>query len=160
MINWAHVHLMLTHIPVIGVEAILAFLLVGIIRKSNEIEWASLQLFVALALLSIVVYLTGSPANHQVRDLPGFSRSVIHRHSTAADFAFWSLEVLGALSLCALYRFRKEAAVPPRIITLLLVIGVVVTLLMVWTANLGGKIRHPEIGARNTTQRVSNVSYI
>jgi hypothetical protein len=144
--NWAHVHLMLTHIPVIGVGAILAFLLVGVIRGSREIVWASLQLFVALALVSIALYLSGSPANHQVRDLPGFSRSVIHRHSTAADFAFWSLEVLGILSLGALYRFRASAAVPSKVIAALLVIGFVVLLLMGWTANLGGKIRHPEIG--------------
>jgi hypothetical protein len=157
MVNWAHVHLMLTHIPVIGTGAILAFLLAGVFRGSREIEWASLQLFVALALLSIVVYLSGSPANHQVRDLPGFSRSVIHRHSTAADFAFWSLEILGALSLGALYRFRNSMAVPRRVITLLLVVGLIVMLLMGWTANLGGKIRHPEIGAGLAAQRVSKV---
>jgi uncharacterized membrane protein len=147
LMNWAHVHLMLTHIPVVGVGAILAFLLVGVIRGSREIEWASLQLFVALAVVSIAVYLSGSPANHQVRDLPGFSRSVIHRHSTAADFAFWSLEALGSLSLGALFWYRTSAAVPSKIITALLVIGFVVLLLMGWTANLGGKIRHPEIGA-------------
>ena len=157
MMNWAHVHLMVTHIPVIGIGAILAFLLVGVFRGSREIEWASLQLFVALALLSIVVYLSGSPANHQVRDLPGFSRSVIHRHSTAADFAFWSLEILGALSLVALYRFRNSMTVPPRVITVLLVVGFVVMVLMAWTANLGGKIRHPEIGAGFVTQRASSV---
>ncbi len=151
--NWAHIHLMLTHIPVIGVGAILAFLLVGVIRGSREIEWASLQLFVALALVSIVVYLSGSPANHQVRDLPGFARSVIHRHSTTADFAFWSMEILGALSLGALYRFRNSAAVPGAVITALLFIGFVVMLLMGWTANLGGKIRHPEIGAALGSQR-------
>jgi hypothetical protein len=157
MLNWAHVHLLLTHVPVIGIGAILAFLLVGVFRGSREIEWASLQLFVALALLSIAVYLSGSPANHQVRDLPGFSRSVIHRHSTAADFAFWSLEILGALSLGALYRFRKSMTVPPRVITVLLVVGFIVMVLMAWTANLGGKIRHPEIGARFSTQQLSSV---
>ena len=145
--NWAHVHLMLTHIPVIGVGAILAFLFIGVLRGSREIEWTSLQLFVALALVSIAVYLSGSPANHQVRDLPGFTRSVIHRHSTAADFAFWSLEFLGALSLGALYRFRASRAVPRRFIAALLAVSFVVLLLMGWTANLGGKIRHPEIGA-------------
>jgi hypothetical protein len=148
---------MLTHIPVIGVGAILAFLLLGVFRGSREIEWASLQLFVALALLSIVVYLSGSSANHQVRDLPGFSRSVIHLHSTVADFAFWSLEILGALSLGALYRFRNSMSVPPRVIGVLLVIGFVVMVLMAWTANLGGKIRHPEIGARVAMQRMSTV---
>ena len=150
--NWAHVHLMFTHIPVIGIGAIIAFLLIGRIRGSREIEWASLQMFVALALLSIVVYLTGSPANHQMRDLPDISRDVIHRHSTAADFAFWSLEVLGALSLAALFRFRSTAAVPIRIITALLALAFAVLVLMIWTANLGGRIRHPEIGAASATR--------
>jgi len=147
LLNWAHVHLLLTHIPVIGMPAIIAFLLIGKVRGSREIEWASLQLFVALALLSIVVYLTGSSANHQLRDLPGISREVIHRHSTAADFAFWSLEAFGALCLAALYKFRTTEAVPPRKITVLLALALVVFLLMSWTANLGGKIRHPEIGS-------------
>jgi hypothetical protein len=152
-VNWAHVHLLLTHIPVIGIAAIIAFLVTGKIRGSREIEWASLQLFVALALLSIVVYLTGSPANHQMRDLPGISREVIHRHSTAADFAFWSLEVLGALCLAALYKFRTAEAVPSREITVLLALALAVFFLMAWTANLGGKIRHPEIGASSAMRQ-------
>ena len=147
MLNWAHVHLLLTHIPVIGMPAITVFLIIGKIRGSREIEWTSLQLFVALALLSIAVYVTGSPANHQMRDLPGISRDVIHRHSTAADFAFWSLEAFGALCLGALYKFRTTETVPPREIEVLLALALEVFLLMSWTANLGGKIRHPEIGA-------------
>ena len=144
---------MFTHVPVIGIGAIIAFLLVGMFRGSREIEWASLEMFVALAVLSIVVYLTGSPANHQMRDLPGISREVIHRHSTAADFAFWSLEALGALSLTALFRFRSTAAVPVRIVAVLLALAFVVLLLMIWTANLGGKIRHPEIGVASSPLR-------
>ena len=150
--NWAHLHLMITHIPVIGIGAIIAFMLIGRIRGSREIEWASLQMFVALALLSIVVYLTGSPANRQMRDLPGISRDVIHRHSTAADFAFWSLEALGAFSLAVLFRFRSTADVPVRIIIMLLALAFVVLALMIWTANLGGRIRHPEIGATSATR--------
>ena len=92
------------------------------------------------------------PANHQIHDLPGISRDLIHRHSTAADFAFWFLEVLGALSLAALFRFRSTAAVPFRIIIVLLALAFVVLLLMIWTANLGGRIRHPEISAASATR--------
>ena len=151
--NWAHVHLMFTHISVIGVGAIIAFLLIGRVRRSREIEWVSLQMFVALALLSIVVYLTGSPASHQMREMPGVSQDAIHRHSTAADFAFWSMEVLGALSLAALFKFRNTLAIPVRFTTVLLALAFVVFLMMIWTANLGGRIRHPEIRASNATRR-------
>lgn len=145
-VNWAHIHLMFTHIPVIGIGVILAFLLLGKIRGSREIEWVSAHLFAALAVLSIVVYLTGSPASHQMRKLPGISLEVIHRHSTAADFAFWSLELLGAASLAAIVKFRSAAAIPERFVNGLLALAFVVLILMIWTANLGGRIRHPEIG--------------
>ena len=147
MVNWAHIHLILTHVPVIGVGAILAFLLIGNVRRSREIKWASWQLFVALAVASVAVYLTGSPASHQMRELPGISREVIHRHSRAADFAFWGLELLGVLCLAALVKFRNTAEVPARFANALLALAFVVFILMVWTANLRGKIRHPEIGA-------------
>jgi hypothetical protein len=148
-LNWAHIHLVITHIPVIGIGMLIAFLLAGKLRGSREVEWVSLQMFVALALLSIVVYLTGSPASHQMREMPGISVETIHVHSKAADFAFWALEVLGALSLGVLVKFRSAEAVPPRLGNGLLALALVVLALMIWTANLGGKIRHPEIGGTN-----------
>ncbi|MBZ5659456.1 MAG: hypothetical protein LAO08_03545 [Acidobacteriia bacterium] len=153
--NWAHIHLVLTHIPVIGIGAIIAFLLIGKIRGSREIEWVGLQMFVALALLSIAVYLTGSPASHQMRALPGISRETIHRHSSVADFAFGGLEVLGALSLGALIKFRSTASVPARFMSPLLALAFAVLLMMIWTANLGGRIRHPEIDGARSVERTS-----
>jgi hypothetical protein len=145
-VNWAHVHLVLTHIPVIGLGAIIAFFLIGRFRGSQELQWISLQMFVALALVSIAVYLTGSPASHQMREEPGVSRELIRQHSNAADFSFTGIEVLGALSLAALVKYWKQAAVPPRLVAALLAIAAVVLGLLLWTAGLGGKIRHPEIG--------------
>lgn len=153
MLNWAHIHLILTHIPVIGVGVIIAFLLVGRMRGSREIKWASLQMLVALAVLSTAVYLSGSPASHQMREVPGISRDVIHRHSTAADFAFWSLETLGALCLAALIKYRHTAEVPAKFADALLAVAFLVLILMLWTANLGGKIRHPEIGTATIAGR-------
>lgn len=147
--NWAHIHLVLTHIPVIGIGAIIVVFAAGRLRRSQEIERLSLQMFVALALLSVAVYLTGSPANHQMQQVPGVSRENIHRHSQAADFAFWSMEALGALSLASMVKFRRTVPIPNRILTATLVLALIVFALMLWTAGLGGKIRHPEIESRN-----------
>jgi hypothetical protein len=153
VLTWAHIHLMLNHIPVIGIGVVIAFLLAGRARGSRELEWVSLQMFVALALLTIPVYFTGSPASHQMRELPGVARETIQRHSSAADFAFATVEALGAFSLGALVRFRSPAAVPARLTTALLALALTALGLMIWTANLGGRIRHPEIGASNTVPR-------
>lgn len=155
-VNWAHIHLMLTHIPVIGVGVIMLFFSVGRARRNPAIERLSMEMLVALACLSVAVYLTGSPANHQMRDLPGISRDKIHDHSQAADFAFWSMETLGALSLAGLLKFKGEPSLPNRFLTAVLVLSVIVFALMLWTAALGGKIRHPEIdGGRSTGQALS-----
>ena len=154
MLNWAHIHLVLTHIPVIGIGVVIAFLLAGLARRSRDLKWVSLQMFVALALLSIAVYLTGSPASHQMRELPGISRQTIHHHSSVADFAFGSIEVLGALSLGALVKFRNLGAIPARFMMALVALALLVLILMIWTANLGGRIRHSEIGAINATRHL------
>jgi hypothetical protein len=147
MMNWTHVHLVLNHIPVIGFAVPIVLLLTAWVRKDRKLEWLSLQMFVVFALLTIPVYLTGSPASHHMREMPGISQEVIHRHSNASDFAFWTMEALGVFSLFTLYKFRSSAAVPPRASAALLALAVTTFGLMIWTANLGGKIRHPEIGA-------------
>jgi hypothetical protein len=135
---------MINHVPVIGLAVPITFLLVDWLRKNRKLEWLSLQLFVVFALLAIPVYLTGSPANHRMREMSGISRDAIHRHSNAADFAFWTMEGLGAISLGALYKFRSSQAVPPRVTSALLALALVALGLMIWTADLGGKIRHSE----------------
>jgi hypothetical protein len=117
--------------PVIGIGVVIAFPLAGLARRSSEPKWVSLKMFVALALLSIAVYLTGSPASHQMRELPGISREAIHHHSSAADFAFGAMETLGAFSLRALIKFRNTMAIPTRIMAALLALAFVVFVMMI-----------------------------
>ncbi len=73
--SWGHIHLVLTHIPVIGIGAIMVVLVTRKMRRNPDIERLSLEMFVVLALLSVAVYLTGSPATHQdarpARDFTG-----------------------------------------------------------------------------------------
>jgi len=147
MLNWTHIHLMINHVPVIGLAVPIALLLIDRVRKNQKLEWLSLQMFVVFAVLTIPVYLTGSPASHKMREMPGISQEVIHLHSSAADFAFWAMEGLGAFSLGMLYKFRSSATVPPRLTAYVLALALTTLGLMIWTANLGGKIRHPEIAA-------------
>jgi hypothetical protein len=109
-------------------------------------------MFVVFALLTIPVYLTGSPAHQQMRKMPEISQDAIQRHCNAADFAFWTMEGLGAFSLLALYKFRSSEAVPPPLTTALLGLALLTLGLMIWVANLGGKIRHSEIAASSAAE--------
>ena len=42
-INWAHVHIMINHIPVIGLMGILLLLLYAVLRRSEEVKMVNLE---------------------------------------------------------------------------------------------------------------------
>src|SRR5215470_15297757 len=85
--NWAHVHLMLTHLQVIGTIFGVLLLLLALLKKSEELKRVSLGIFVLTALLALPVYLTGEPAEKVAEHLPGVTEPLIERHENAALFA-------------------------------------------------------------------------
>lgn len=139
----AHVHLLLTHIPVLGIVFGLLILIYARFRKSVEATQISLGVFVLSGLATVAVYLTGEAAEEAVESLAGVSHAVIERHEEAAFVALIAAIVLGVFSLVGLWLSRKE--VPRWLSTATLVLALVVGGIMAWTANLGGQINHPEI---------------
>ena len=69
--NPSHLHLMLNHIPVVGMPFGLALVSLAFLRKSEELKRISLGFITIIALLAIPVYLTGEPAEELVENLPG-----------------------------------------------------------------------------------------
>ena len=72
--NAIHVHLMLTHVPVLGTVFGLGLLLVALWRRSDEVKKVALGVFVLAALFAVPVYLTGEPAEDGVNPTSGSSR--------------------------------------------------------------------------------------
>jgi len=61
-VNYAHIHLMLTHVPVIGIGGVILLLIIAALRKSNELMNMALIFAILLSLVTIPVYLTGEPS--------------------------------------------------------------------------------------------------
>jgi hypothetical protein len=139
-----HIHLMLNHIPVIGMILALLLFAVAAFRKSVELIRVVLALFVLLALVCIPVYLTGEPSEEIVEDMPGVSHDFIEEHEEAAAFALASIEVLGVASIAGLILFRS-AMFPQWFVIVILVLSIGCAVAMGRTGNLGGQIRHSEI---------------
>jgi len=78
----------------------------------------------------------------------------IHEETTKAVRSSIPLVIGVLLSLYALVKFRRPAAVPARFNTGLLALALTTLGLMIWTANLGGKIRHSEIGASSAVEHI------
>jgi len=106
--NVAHIHLMLNHLPVMGAAIGVLLLAAAFLRRSDELTKASLALLALLGVASVVVYLTGEPAEKIVEKVAGFSESLLERHEDVALLATISMGVLGALSLLTLVVFRRR----------------------------------------------------
>lgn len=141
--NAAHWHLIMNHLPVLGTVFGILLLAYGFVRKSDELKQTALGVFVFSALLTIPVYLTGEPAEEIVEHLAGVSEAIIEQHE---DWAFYSLilmELTGALALINLISFGRSFGKKLVVVTALASLLALGSIL--WTANLGGKIRHSEI---------------
>jgi uncharacterized membrane protein len=150
--NGAHLHLVINHVPVLGTIFGLALLAFAVWRGSDELKKAALGTFVISALLTVPTYLTGDPAWDVVSALPGVSDSVFHQHDDAAGVAFTGSAIVGVLALGGLSWFRDGKPVKKWFSALMLAGAVAVAGLMIWTANLGGQIRHTEIRSHNVPE--------
>ena len=146
--NWAPVHLLLNHIPPLGVIFGLVWLVIAALRRNDAWTRVALWTFVAVALLTIPTYRTGEPAEHVLEDMPGVDFSQIEEHieehEESALFSLIAVEVLGLVSLAGLFLSRGSSRILPPWVTVCLVLVIVTTGLLTYTSHLGGHIRHPE----------------
>jgi uncharacterized membrane protein len=143
--NAAHVHLVLNHIPVVGIPVAAAVLLYGLVRGSEEVKRVSLLAFLAIAIITVPTYLAGQAAEDIVEHLPGVDDDIIHTHEAAATIGLVVTSILGVLSAVGLLIsfFVGRLSTLLTILFLLMSLGVSGWLSRV--ANLGGKIRHTEL---------------
>ncbi|HYV97237.1 MAG TPA: hypothetical protein VE967_07300 [Gemmatimonadaceae bacterium] len=142
--NAAHIHLIVNHVPVIGIVVALFPLAAGYVRRSDETIRVSLALLVLLGLSAVVAYLTGDPAEDVVKKLPDFSKELVDAHDDAAGFALGAMIAVGTGALAALIAFRRS--VLPRWVAVAALAGTLFAAsILARTAWLGGQIRHTEI---------------
>lgn len=141
--NAAHIHLMLNHVPLFGAVAVTILFAVALVLRQQGVARAGLVVALLTALVAIVVYLTGEPAEELVENLPGISEAVMETHE---EVALVATLVLGAFALVALYGlFAFRHGVSMAFTKFLLVLSLVPLAAIAYTAYLGGQIRHSEV---------------
>lgn len=143
--NAPHLHLILNHFPVVGSLFVLALGLWAF--RKRDPEWVGFYLAIkaALGFFALAAFFSGTAAEEALEELPGVSKDLIEGHETAA-YAALALLVLGAAgALAARWWGRKRGGVCRGVLALLLLILAASAGASVWTANRGGRIRHPEL---------------
>ena len=140
----SHVHLLLNHVPTVGMAIAIALIVIALIRKSDDLKRASLEAFFIVALLTLPAYTTGLAAQLQIQKLPGVSDVMIEAHEDAAIWSLLLMQLTGGFAWFALWKRRRggQARVA---ITAVLLLSALTMMTTAQTASLGGEIRHPEI---------------
>lgn len=144
--NSAHLHLLITHLPVLGSLFGLCLLILARIQSNGPLARTSLWVFVLGALASIPTYLTGRPASVLLmKRMPGMSMDASDQHAEIAVVALAAICVVGVVAAAGLVLYRKQEKPPGGFTAITLLLAILSAALMAWTASLGGNIRHTEI---------------
>ena len=143
--NWAHLHLMLNHIPVLGAFLITISLTLATYRRNETITLLCLQIIVVIGIFTLGAYFTGEPSEDAIEHLPGVTEAFINAHEKAALYGLVATELLAILSLLGLFVFRRGLKSPTSLLKPLFLLSLVNIGVMTWTANLGGLIPHTEL---------------
>lgn len=151
--NTAQIHLMLNHLPVLGIPFGLLTLAYGVRKNQQEFLKFALMLFAALAVLTLPVFFSGDGAEDVIENAPGISGALIETHEEAATAALVGCEVLGILAFAGLLRFRQRPEYPRPFVMTIAIIGIVTAAILAYTAHAGGQIRHPELSSSFTAEK-------
>lgn len=159
MINAAHLHLLLNHFPVIGSAIAIFVLIIGILKKSDDIKKTGAMIIILTSLITIPVYFSGEKAQAKVEgNYEDVDEDLVEPHEDFAFYSFIVMDIAGLFALTSLILFRKPKVLPNSFTYLLFAVLIIANGMMAYTANLGGKIHHPEIREDKLPWESSNLN--
>jgi len=149
--NDAHFHLVVNHLPIVGVLIGFLVLLAGLIMKKPQIKNTALGIFIFSALTAAVAFLTGEGAEEIVENLPGISETLIHKHEEYAELFLTIILILGGVSLITLFLQYKKLSFYKYGFFVVLLLSVTAIVISKYVGTSGGEITHIEIRSDTIT---------
>lgn len=144
-VDWAHVHILLNHFPVIlAVVGALAIVLAMVRGQRGVWLYATVSLTLA-AVTVIPTYFTGQPAEDALNRPWYVVRGAIHTHEDAAKIAALLVVLAGLVALFAwrrLVRYPREVRMPGSLRAALAATSLAAAVSISYAAWLGGRIVH------------------
>jgi uncharacterized membrane protein len=128
--------------PTIGLLLLLGFYIGGFVSKNEGMKRASLLLIVALAILSVPIYLSGESALTALSRSPRIAKDAMASHTWWGVAALITLAVAGLAALVELWRSRHPSAGSYYVMLGIVVIALVLT---AFAGELGFEASHREL---------------
>ena len=149
--NLAHLHIVLNHVPSIGMLVGVGLFILSLIQKNDLLKKISLQVLVAMAFAVLPTYMSGNAAQGILRQRPDVPQGLIEEHQNSALFALLFTVITGTFAWFGLWQFKRFHRPSARNSMAVLVSSGLTSAIILRTANLGGDISHPEIRVGEVT---------
>jgi uncharacterized membrane protein len=143
--DWAHIHILLNHFPIILEIVGAAVALVAILRPSRG-AWMYAAASLTLAGLTVIpTFFTGEPAEKALNRPWYIARGSIHTHEESALISallVGLVALVAALAWRRMVRYPRETSLPGALRAALLAGSMIASAHIVYTSLLGGRIVH------------------
>lgn len=106
--NWAYVHLLINHFPVVLSLLGLATVIVAFITRRRTVWLYALATLVLAAISAPVATKSGEEGEDAAEHTTGVSRDAIHEHEESAELAMWIMLATGTLSAYGWWRLSRS----------------------------------------------------
>ncbi len=140
-----YIHLLLNHLPVVGVLAGIPILLIGLLRNKSILTETALWIFLMSAVITVPVYFSGDNSEHEVEEYALVSEHELEEHEDWGKRSLWLGGALGILSLLGLFQINRNPGQANKLIWSIFVFSLLTMVSHGITSMEGGKIRRPEL---------------
>lgn len=85
--NYAHLHLVLNHIPLYGLVFGFCLLMYSIRKKSEEVARVAMYTFIFSAVIAVITYISGENAVQVIENIKDINKKAIEEHEKLAKIA-------------------------------------------------------------------------
>lgn len=148
--NEAHVHLVVNHMPIVGLLIGILILIMGLLLKRSEVKLTALGVLIFSAITSIFAFYSGDAAEDVVENMAGISKTLIEKHEELGETFFTLTLILGAIALIAFIAELKKVKFAKYLVMLVLIFAIADMVLAKFVGTSGGEIMHIEIRGDST----------
>lgn len=154
-----YLHVVLNHIPTIGLLTGLAVLLIALFQRSRATATAAYSVILVTALSVYPVSELGEKAENGIQSvLDEDGGTWLHEHEERAEKTAFLFYLTAAFALAGIVLPMKSSKSIASVAVATLLCGTVTVSAGIWTASAGGKIRHKEFRYTRPSVRTDSAS--
>src|SRR5262249_5886324 len=108
LMNLAHIHIVINHIPSLGSIAGLLLLAAGIYKKNEEIKQFAYGLLVLITMAVLPTYIPGAEAKKMVSKNRSYAAGMVQLHQNAAMITLLSMTAAGMFAWFGIWEWRRH----------------------------------------------------